>query len=66
MKTVLLILELFLPGNERPIHGEIEMPGIVECQHRAAQFIDTFAKENPEGGQAMAGCVVKIPPKRDA
>ena len=66
MKTIFLVLELLLPGNERPIHGELDMPSLEVCTKRAELFMRTFEQENPEGGEAMAGCVVKIPPKRDS
>lgn len=62
----LLVLQLALPGYEEPIRGQIEMPSYEVCAKRAAQFLETFQNENPEGGQAMAGCVVIIPPKRES
>lgn len=66
MKAIVLVLELFLPGNATPIHGELDMPSLEVCIARAERFIKTFDTENPEGGQAMAGCIVKIPPKRES
>jgi hypothetical protein len=42
------------------------MPSYEVCAERAHHFLETFQKENPEGGQAMAGCVLLIPPKKDS
>lgn len=64
--TFLLILHLGLAGYDEPVKGTIEMPSYEVYAQQAAHFLETFQKENPEGGEAMAGCVIAVAPKREA
>jgi hypothetical protein len=67
VEVYLLVLQLALPQYDEPITGEIEMASFAECQERAALFLESFRQQmTDDGGEAMAGCVVKIARKQDA